>query len=180
MLKSRQFVITFSLVLLCGWLWSIIGIAPVGPEVYYSFDGPEMFYGYYVILAFPLIVIVPYGAFRSLAGEREDRTYELLSITAPPARNCERKAGHVTVQMLVYLSAISPCLAFTYMLRGIDIVTILFVLLYLFLTSFRAVTDRAVDCDDLGQRHWQIRALGGGGGRAGVCVHGSIGYRSCG
>ena len=34
----------------------------------------------YMILAFPLLVIVPYGAFRSLAGEREDRTFELFPL----------------------------------------------------------------------------------------------------
>ena len=36
---------------------------------------------YYAILAFPLAVVVPYAAFRSLAAEREDNTYDLLSIT---------------------------------------------------------------------------------------------------
>ena len=156
-LKSRQFVITFSLVLLCGWLWSIVGIALLGPGVYYSFDGPEMFYGYYVILAFPLIVIVPYGAFRSLAGEREDRTYELLSITTlEPRQIVSGKLASATVQMMVYLSAISPCLAFTYMLRGIDIVTILFVLLYLFLTSLALSLIALLIATISRERHWQI------------------------
>ena len=42
---------------------------------------PLMMSGYYCILAFPLLVIVPFSAFRSLAAEREDGTYELLSIT---------------------------------------------------------------------------------------------------
>ena len=111
-LKSRQFLITFSLVLLCGWLWSIIGLALLGPGVSYSFDGPEMFYAYYIILAFPLMIIVPYGAFRSLAGEREDRTYELLSITTlKPRQIISGKLASAVVQMLVYYSAISPCLA---------------------------------------------------------------------
>ena len=80
-LKSRQFLITFSLLLACAWVWTILGVAWIGPEIYYSAQGQEMFAGYYLILAFPLLVIVPFGAFRSLAGEQEERTYELLSVT---------------------------------------------------------------------------------------------------
>jgi len=30
-LKSRQFVITFGLLLLCGWVWSFLGVALMGP-----------------------------------------------------------------------------------------------------------------------------------------------------
>ena len=37
--------------------------------------------------------------------------------------------------MLVYFSALSPCLAFTYLLRGIDIIPIVLVLGYTFLGS---------------------------------------------
>ncbi len=111
--------------LTCAWGWSIVGIALQGPDVYFSFSGPDIFYIYYLILAFPLLVIVPYGAFRSLAGEREDRTYELLSITTlKPRQVISGKLGSAVLQMLVYFSAVSPCLAFTYMLRGIDVLTI--------------------------------------------------------
>jgi ABC-type transport system involved in multi-copper enzyme maturation permease subunit len=156
-LKSRQFLITFSMVLLCGWLWSIVGLALLGPGVSYSFDGPEMFYFYYLILAFPLIIIVPYGAFRSLAGEREDRTYELLSITTlKPRQIISGKLASAVVQMLVYFSAISPCLAFTYLLRGIDIVTILFVLAYLFLASLALSLVAILIATISRERHWQI------------------------
>lgn len=135
-LKSRQFTITFILVLVAGWCWSIMGIAWMGPGVYWASDGPSMFFGYYLILAFPLIVIVPYGAFRSLSSEREDRTYELLSITTlRPRQVVGGKLAGAVLQMVVYLSAISPCLAFTYLLRGLDVLTILMIIVYLFLGS---------------------------------------------
>src|SRR4051812_21430074 len=66
-LKSKQFTITFTLVLICCWAWSILGLALLGPDVHYlDSAGREMFYGYYLILALPLLVIVPYSAFRSL------------------------------------------------------------------------------------------------------------------
>ena len=111
-------------------------MAVAGPRIYYGARGPEIFVGYYLILAFPLTIIVPFGAFRSLAAEREDRTYELLSISALTARQMiGGKLGSAIVQMLVYLSAISPCMAFTYLLRGIDFLTIGLFLVYTVLAS---------------------------------------------
>jgi len=135
-LKSRQFLLTFTLLLLFGWVWSLLGVAVIGPGVYYGSHGPTMFYGYYVILAFPLLVVVPFGAFRSLAAEQEERTYEMLSITTlGPRQIVLGKLGSAAMQMLVYLSAITPCLAFTYMLRGLSFPTILMVVFYVSLAS---------------------------------------------
>lgn len=128
-LKSKQFGVAFVLVLTCCWLWSFCGLMVLDLEVHSGTTGPSMFMGYYVILAFPLLVVVPFGAFRSLASEREDGTYELLSIsTLQPGQIVTGKLGSAVVQMLVYLSAVSPCLAFTYLLRGIDLPTILYVI----------------------------------------------------
>jgi hypothetical protein len=130
-LKSRQFTSTFFLMLIAGWAWSILGLARLGPEVQYSADGPTMFYVYFLILAFPLIIVAPYSAYHSLSSERQDRTYELVSITALNARQIlTGKLGGILLQMLVYLSAIFPCLAFTYLLRGLDIFTIILAVAY--------------------------------------------------
>jgi hypothetical protein len=91
---------------------------------------------YYGILAFPLVVVVPYSAFRSLASEREDNTYDLLSITAlRPRQIISGKLGSSVVQMAVYFSAITPCLAFTYLLRGVDLPTIGVLMVYTFCGS---------------------------------------------
>ncbi|MBN2473304.1 MAG: hypothetical protein JXB62_01750 [Pirellulales bacterium] len=156
-LKSRQFVITFALLLLCGWVWSILGVAMIGPDIWYGAQGADMFFGYYAILAFPLTVIVPFGAFRSLAGEQEDRTYELMSITGLGPRQIIRgKLGSAVLQMLIYLSAISPCLAFTYMLRGIDAPTILFILLYLSLGSLALSVIGLLAGTLTSEKHWQV------------------------
>ncbi len=136
-LRSRQFTGTFFLMLAAGWAWSILGLALLGPDVAYSADGPSMFYAYYVVLAFPLLIVAPYSAFHSLNAERQDRTYELVSITALNARQIlSGKLCGVVLQMTVYLSAIFPCLAFTYLLRGLDIFTILLTVIY---TCFMAL-----------------------------------------
>src|SRR5262245_9409793 len=35
-LKSKQFIITFSLLLICGWAWSFLGVAIMGPDIHFS------------------------------------------------------------------------------------------------------------------------------------------------
>jgi hypothetical protein len=135
-LKSFQFTMTFVLVLVACWVVTIGGVALIGPGIFYSATGGTMLLAYYVILAAPLIVVVPYSAFRSLAAEREDNTYDLLSITTlKPRQIISGKLGSSIVQMGVYFSAITPCLAFTYLLRGVDVPTIALLLFYTFLTS---------------------------------------------
>ena len=65
----------------------------------------------------------------SLAGEHEEHTYDLLSITTlGPRQIVGGKLGSSIVQMVIYLSAVSPCLAFTYILRGVNVLTIAFIL----------------------------------------------------
>jgi hypothetical protein len=156
-LKSRQFALTFSLVLLLCWLWSIAGIARLGPTVEYRFDGPEMFFGYYLILAFPLLVVVPYSAYRSLIAEREDNTFELVAITTlKPRQIAGGKLGSAVLQILVYFSAAAPCLAFTYMLRGIDMLTIGWILFYTFLGSIGFSLAALLLATAAKEKHWQI------------------------
>lgn len=156
-LKSRQFVITFTLVLVCSWGWSMLGVSMIGPNVYHGFHGWDMFCGYFVILAFPLLVIVPFGAFRSLAGEREDGTYELLSVTTlRPRQIVSGKLGSAVVQMLVYFSAVSPCLAFTYLLKGIDFPTVLYVMAFAFLASLGLAVVGLVAATATTEKHLQV------------------------
>jgi hypothetical protein len=156
-LKSRQFSITFTAVLCLSWLWSIAGIARLGPGVSYGANGPEIFFGYYLILAFPLILIVPYSAFRSLIAEREDNTYELVAITTlRPRQIVAGKLGSAVAQMAVYFSAVAPCLAFTYLLRGIDVPTIGWIMFYTFLASLGFSLCALLLATIAKEKHWQV------------------------
>lgn len=156
-LKSKQFVITFSLLLIAGWAWSMLGVALLSPGVYYAPGGRFMLSMYFVILSIPVLVIVPFSAFRSLASEREDGTFELLSITTLSARQIVTgKLGSAVLQMLVYFSALAPCIAFTYLLRGIDIVTIAFLLFYTFVASILLSAFGLVVATLTRARHWQV------------------------
>jgi len=135
-LKSRQFIVTFLVVLVACWIASFMVVAIVGPDVYFVAAGAQMLLVYGVILAFPLMLIVPYTAFRSLAAEQEDNTYDLLSITTlTTGQIITGKLTSAIMQMLVFLSAVSPCIAFTFLLRGVDALTVAVLLGYLVLTS---------------------------------------------
>lgn len=135
-LKSRQFIVTFLVVLIACWIASFAVVAIVGPDVYFVAAGAQMLLVYAVILSFPLMLIVPYSAFRSLAAEQEDNTYDLLSITTlTTGQIVSGKLASAIVQMLVFLSAVSPCIAFTFLLRGVDALTVAVLLGYLVLAS---------------------------------------------
>ena len=155
-MKSKWFAVVFTLVLLACWFWSIVGVIHLGPDVPYRFNGAELFYQYYLILAVPLLII-PFAAFRSLIAEREDNTYELVSITAlTPRQIIGGKLGSAVLQMLVYFSAVAPCMAFTYLLRGIDVLTICLILYYTFLTSLGLSLFSLLMATLVKEKHWQI------------------------
>jgi hypothetical protein len=156
-LKSKQFLVTFSLLLAFGWVWSLIGVAFLSPGIYFAPGGRFMLSGYFLILAAPVLVVIPFSAFRSLAGEREDGTFELLSITALNSRQIVTgKLGSSMLQMLLYYSALSPCVVFTYMLRGVDIFTIFFILAATVLTSVLLSTAGLLLATATRARNWQV------------------------
>src|SRR5262245_19498007 len=156
-MKSRQFVITFSLLLIFGWLWTVLFISFGLPAIYYAPVGAGVLMGYYAVLSVPLLIVVPYAAFRSLAAEREDGTYELLSITALSSRQIVLgKLGSAALQMMVYYSALAPCIAFTYLLRGIDIITIALYLVYSLMASVLLSIFGLMMATVTRARHWQV------------------------
>lgn len=135
-LKSRQFTLWFVLLLIACWVTTIGAIALVGPSIYYLSMGGGLLYAYYVILALPLAVVTPFSAYRSLSSEHEDNTRDLLEVSSLNARQLiNGKLGSALLQIVVYLSALAPCIAFTYLLRGIDLTTIALLLVYAVLAS---------------------------------------------
>ena len=77
-LKSRQFIWTYIVLLVCVGVWTVIGLTFSGNS--YQI-GPTLLIGFFMILGFPLAVIIPFSAYRSLAREFEDGTISLISIT---------------------------------------------------------------------------------------------------
>lgn len=135
-LKSRQFSATFMLLLVASLLVSFGGVALSGPNIDYRAAGSLFFVAYFAVLAFAIFMVVPFGAYRSLAAEQEERTYELLSITTlKPSQIVVGKLLSAMIQMFIYYSAIAPFMAFTYLLKGIDMLVILLVLVMALLGS---------------------------------------------
>lgn len=128
-LKSRQFTISFGLTLLAAISWTLFAVSLMVPRIYYVPAGLPLLTGFFCILTLPLMVIIPFSAFRSLAAETEDSTFELLSISALSATQIVYgKMSSAMVQILLYLSALVPCIVLTYLLRGVSLFTILYML----------------------------------------------------
>jgi len=120
-LKSRAFVATFLLLLLGSWLISAFGLLAAGANIEYGSVGREFFLFYFGTVCIALGVVVPFGAFRSLLNERDDNTYELLSITTlSPGQIVRGKWACAVVQALLFYSALAPFIAFTSLLQGFD------------------------------------------------------------
>ena len=128
-LKSRQFVMTFSVLLFAALTWTIVGSLSLMPQIYTTPSAPRMLIGYYLVLALPMLLVVPLAAYRSLEGEIDDGTLELLSITTlSPWQIVLGKLASAMLQMLLYFVALFPCVAYAYTLRGVDLPTTLLII----------------------------------------------------
>jgi hypothetical protein len=143
-LKSRQFVYSFLLMLIACLVWSfiILGLTNLGNNTR-QIDGRTVVVGYVVILTVPLLLIVPFGAYRSLVLESEDKTHELLQVTTlGPWQIVLGKYASSMLQMMLYICGVLPCLAFSVLLPQVDINLIGLILFYLVMATiaFSAVS----------------------------------------
>jgi len=156
-LKSRQFVATFLLMLVASWLISVFGIVLAGAGAEYRTLGGAFFFAYYVVLAVAVFVIVPFGAFRSLLSERDQHTWEVLSITTlKPRQIVWGKLLSSMVQIFIYYSAITPFMAFAVLLKGVDVPSIAVTLVVSLLWSL-ALSMVSLTISTFGShRSWQV------------------------
>lgn len=124
-LKSRQFVTTFSLLLFASLAWTVVGSLQGMPAIYYAASAPRMLIGYYLLLAVPMLMVVPLAAYRSLESEVDEGTLDLLSITSlSPMQIITGKLASAALQMMLYLVVLFPSVAYAYTLRGVDLPTL--------------------------------------------------------
>ncbi len=133
--KSRSFLWPFALMLIAALGWSYYSAARI-----LSASGESavswVFSGFVTILSVPAIIFVPYVAYQGVGAERQNATLELVWITSLTGRQIVLgKFWAAVMQLISYLSALAPCVAFTYLLRGIDIISILLTLYYICLAS---------------------------------------------
>ncbi len=121
-LRTRAFWIFFSLMLFACLVISLIAVAT---SESWSSDGKAYFFAYDVCLGLVLFFVIPYSAYRSMAREREEETWVLLTLTGLGPRAILRgKMGSFMLQGGLYASAAAPFLLFSYYLNGIDLPTI--------------------------------------------------------
>ena len=131
-LKSRQFSWTLMLLTIVVLAWSILAIVGMIPSIYYNSNGSGLLIGYVIILIVPALIVIPQSTFRSRASELEDGTFETLSLsTLSPRHILVGKLSVAALQLIVYLSVIAPCIALTYLLRGVTLEVIAMTILIL-------------------------------------------------
>lgn len=135
-LKSRQFTWTFLLLMLAIIGWTFFAIISMLPGIYFFPAGKSLLIGYLVLLLIPTIVIVPNAAYHSMASELDQGTFDVLSISPlTPMKVVGGKLAVAMVQSLIYFSALAPCIALTYLLRGVPLSTIGVILAWIAILS---------------------------------------------
>jgi hypothetical protein len=124
-LKSRQFNWTLVLLMVFIAIWTGFAITSMLPGIYYFPFGGRLLFGYFFLLLVPTIVVVPNSAYRSMASELEQGTFDVLTITPlSPLKIVIGKLAVAMVQSLIFFSALAPCMALSYILRGVPIMGI--------------------------------------------------------
>ena len=135
-LKSRQFVVTFFLLVAGAWLTAVFGLLMWGERIEYEAAGRDFFFYFYIALAIATLIIVPFNAYLSLKSERDFLTYEVLSVTTlQPGQIVNGKLLAAMVQLFIYYSAITPFIAFASTMQGFDTALAAYLLVLSFLVS---------------------------------------------
>lgn len=125
-LKSRQFQWTFMLLMIAIATWTLFAVLTSIPAIYFQPAGKYLLIGYIFLLIIPACVVVPNAAFRSMVGELEQGTFDVLTLS--PLSSFQIVTGKLAVacvQSGFYFAALAPCFAVTYLLRGVTWMTIL-------------------------------------------------------
>ena len=125
-LRSKIFVGVFSLLLLISASAALIFASQAGASI--ENDVP---YGKYLFItlgwcwSFALIVVQASATHRLVAQERNDDTWDLVELTGlPPQRIVRGLLAASLTQSALYTAAMAPFLAMAYLLRGLDLLTI--------------------------------------------------------
>lgn len=122
-LRTRVFSVAFVLLLSACAVIALIAYGTYEPGS--SGSGKGTFIAVYACLSVVAYFMLPYAAYRSLAREREDRTWSLLVLTGlSPRRILAGKVGSFVLQAGLYASAIAPFLLFAYLLQGVSLMAI--------------------------------------------------------
>lgn len=102
--------------------------------------GAQIFQVFTAILTGASLIFIPLYVGVRLAAERQDSNLDLLYITTlTPSRIIRGKFLCGAYMIVLFFSASMPFMAFTNLLRGVDLPTVAFILVYLFLVICIAI-----------------------------------------
>lgn len=123
--KGRVFVLTVFAALFVNVIIALVAASNRGG----TRSGQNVFDAGLATLAPLLLFVVPMQAYHSMQSElRGGMIEQLLMSELRPLRIVAGKLGAAMVQFVLYLSVLSPLLAMSYLLRGVDLPTIAFCL----------------------------------------------------
>ncbi len=128
-LRAKVFAICFGLLLVACLTVALVAAAESNESVG-SALGPRYLTLFLCGLGTVCFLVIPYLAYRSMAKEREDETWVLLVLTGLSSRRIVRgKIASALSQALLYSSACAPFMVLSYFLNGIDLPTLVLVVM---------------------------------------------------
>ncbi|MBK7874203.1 MAG: hypothetical protein IPJ77_00350 [Planctomycetes bacterium] len=127
-LRGRYFRILFPFTLLSA---TVIAVLVLVDRSGFRSDtlGRDLFQAMYACLLFAVTGLVPFSAFLSMGNEWDEHTYDLLVLSRlRPLQIALGKLLSAGIEGLLYFSAFTPLLVFAFLLRGIDITSIVLLL----------------------------------------------------
>ncbi len=122
-LKTKFVTVSFLIALVIAWFVSLtFAVQPSHPQ---SIQGPELFGRLVAVLVVALFFVVPYVSFRGMAAEREQHTFEMLSVTAlSDGQIFWGKFSSALLLIALFEAAFAPFISMTYLLRGLSVLEI--------------------------------------------------------
>jgi hypothetical protein len=163
-LRNRAFIGIFML-LLAGGVIAAMVVAAITNEQLSEQRGEDVSRGLFGTIAvgwcFALWLVQPMGCYRSITTERGDDTWDLVELTGMrPAKVISGLMLASLVQSMLYTSVLAPFMVMAYLLRGIDLMAVLFTLIVIPLGSV-AASALAVFTACLGNNKASRATLGG-------------------
>ena len=132
-MRGREFSLSFGASLVAGLLVAFLGATDA---VAGGTAGRWTFTALMAFLAFLGLAVVPLGAFHALRRERIEQTFDLITLTALSSRRVVvGKLMAQAVRLTTLFAAMAPFVAMSFLLGGIDFVTIAISLVLLFMAS---------------------------------------------
>src|SRR5437867_3551802 len=137
MVRGREFNYSFGLSLVIGLTVALFGVAgAMGGD---TTSGSWIFAALTTCLTLVGLAVVPMGTFSALRNERAEQTLDLVILTTlTPRRLVIGKLLAQGIKLLTLFAGLSPFMAMSFLLGGIDLITILISLAVLFMWSIWA------------------------------------------